>query len=59
MDESNADFAPHMGGRHADYAPHMEQRHSFRDQKIAITEKFANIQRELLKTTNIIGVYMT
>ena len=59
MDESNADFAPHMEGRHADFAPHMEQRHSFRDQKIAKTAIFANFQRELFKTTNILGVYMT
>ena len=59
MDESNADFAPHMEGRHADFAPHMEQRHSFRDQKIAKTAISANFQRELLKTTNIAGVYMT
>ena len=59
MDESNADFAPHMEGRHADFAPHMERRHSFRDQKIAKTACFANVQRELFKTTNILGVYMT
>ena len=59
MYESNADFAPHMEGRHADFAPHMEQRHSFRDQKIAKTAIFANFQREFLKTTNILGVYMT
>ena len=59
MDGSNAHFAPHMEGRHTDFAPHMEGRHSFRDQIIAKTTIFANFQRELFKTTNIFGVYMT
>ena len=59
MDGSNADFAPHMEGRHADFAPHIERRHSFRDQIIAKTAIFANFQRELFITTNILGVYMT
>ena len=59
MDGSNVDFAPHMEGSHEDFAPHMERRHSFRDQIIAKTAIFANFQRELFKTTNIFGVYMT
>ena len=59
MYRSNADFAPHMEGRHADFAPHMERRHSSRDPKIAKTAILANFQRELFKTTNILGVYMT
>ena len=59
MDGNNADFDPHIEGTHADFAPHMERRHSFRDQIIAKTASFANFQRELFKTTNILGVYMT
>ena len=59
MEGSNADFALHMDGRHADFAPHMVRRHSFRDQIIAKTAIFANFQRKLLKTTNILGVYIT
>ena len=59
MDGSNADFALHMEGSPADFAPHMERRHSFRDQRIAKTASFANFQRELWKTTNILVVYMT
>ena len=59
MGGSNADFAPHMEGSHADFAPHMERRRSFRDQIIAKTACFANVHRELFKTTNILGVYMT
>ena len=58
MEGSNADFAPHLEGSHADFVPHMERRHSFRDQIIAKTASFANFQKELLKTTNIFGVYM-
>ena len=59
MDGSNADFAPHMLGSQADFAPHMTQRHSFRDQIITKAAIFTNFQRELFKTTNILGVYMT
>ena len=59
MDGSNADFAPHKEGSHTDIALHMEQRHSFRDKIIAKTTSFANFQREFLKTTIILGVYMT
>ena len=59
MDKSNADFAMHMEGSHADFAPHMERRQSFRDQILAKTAIFANFQKELLKSTNILGVYMT
>ena len=59
MDVSNADFAPHMEGRHADFAPRMEQRHSFRDQIKAKTVIFANFHRELFKINNTSGVYMT
>ena len=58
MEGSNEDFNLHMDGRHADFAPYMERRHSFRDQIIA-TAIFANFQRKLLKTTNILGVYIT
>ena len=57
MDGSNADFTPHIEGSHADFAPHMEQRHSLGDQIIAKTASFVNFQRELLKPTNILGVY--
>ena len=53
---SNADFAPHMEGRHEDFAPHMEQRHSFRDQMI---RKLLLLPRDLFKSTNILRVYMT
>ena len=59
MDGSYADFAPDMEGIHADFAPHMERRHCFRDQIKAKTASFANFQRELLKITNFLGVYMT
>ena len=59
MDGSNTNFALNIEGSHADLAPHMERRHSFKDQIIAKTESFSNIQRELFKTTNILGVYMT
>ena len=60
MDGSNADFAPHMEGSHADFAPHMEHRHSFRDKIIAETAGFANCQRELFITTNILPMaYVT
>ena len=59
MDGRNADFAPHMEGSHAHFAPQMERRHSFRNQIVAKTACFANVQRELVKTTNILGVYMT
>ena len=59
MDWSNADFAPHMEGRQADFAPHMERRHSFRDKIIAKTAVFGNFQRELFKTTKILGGYKT
>ena len=59
MDGSNADFALHMEGSHVDLAPHMEQRHSFRDKIISKTATFANFQREIFKTINILGVYMT
>ena len=59
MDGCNADFAPHIEQSHADFAPHMERRHSCRDQIIAKTACFANVQRELFKTTNILEVYMT
>ena len=59
MDGSNADFALHMEGRHADFAPHIKQRHSVRDQIIAKAEIFANFRRELSKTSNILGVYLT
>ena len=48
-----------MEGSHADFAPHLEQIHSFRDQKIAKIASFINFQKELFKTTNILGVYMT
>ena len=48
-----------MDGSNVDFALHMEQRHSFRDQIIAKTAIFANFQRELFKTTNILRVYMT
>ena len=58
MNGSNADFAPHIEGKQADCAPHMERRHSFRDQIITKTAFFANFQREVLKTTDIFGVYM-
>ena len=58
MDGSNANFAPHMEERH-DFAPHTEQRHSVREQIIAKTAIFDNFQRELSKTTNILGVYKT
>ena len=59
MEGSHADFAPHMEGSHADFALHMERRHSFRDQIIAKTASIGNFQRELFKTTNILGGYMT
>ena len=59
MDGSNADFALHTEGSHADFAPHMEQRHSFRDQILTKTASVANFQRELFKTTNSLGFYMT
>ena len=52
-------FAPHIDGCNADFAPPMDQRHSFRDKIISKTAIFANFQSELLKTTNILGVYMT
>ena len=58
MDGSNADFDPHVEGSHADFALHLEQRHSFRDQKKAKIASFVNFQKELFKTTNILGVYM-
>ena len=48
-----------MEGRHADIALKMEQMHSFRDQIIAEADIVVNLLRELFKTTNIIGVYMT
>ena len=59
MDGSNADFAPHIEERQADFAPHIERRHNFLDQIKAKTAIFANFQRELLKTTNILGFHMT
>ena len=59
MDGSYAEFAPHMEGSHGDFAPHMERRHSFRQQIIAKTACFVNVQRETFKTTNILEVYMT
>ena len=46
-------------GAHADFAPHMELRNIFRDKITAKTAILANFQRELLKTTNILVVYMT
>ena len=48
-----------MEVRHEDFAPHMERGHNFRDQIIAKTASFANFQKELFETTNILGVYMT
>ena len=59
MNGSNADFARHIEERHADFAPHMEWRHSCKDQIIAKTAIFANFQRELFKTTHILGDFMT
>ena len=59
MDGSIANFAPHMEGSHADLAPRIKRRHSFRYQMIAKTASFANLHRELFKTTNILGVSMT
>ena len=59
MHGSNQDFPPHMEGSQANFALQIEQRQSFRDQIIAKTASFANSQRKLFKTTNILGVYMT
>ena len=59
MDKRNADFAPNMEGSYADFAPHMEQRQSFRVQIIDKTACSANVQRELFKITNMLGVNMT
>ena len=56
---SNADFPRHIEESHADFAPQMEWRHSCKDQIIAKTAIFANFQRELFKTTNILGDFMT
>ena len=58
IDGSNSDFAPQMEGSLADFAPHMERRHNFRDQIIAKTVSFANLERELFKTNNILRVYI-
>ena len=51
-------IAPHMDGSHADFALQLERRHSFNDQIGAKNACFANGQRELFKTTTILGVYM-
>ena len=59
MDESIADFASHMEGRHEDFAPHIERRHNFKDQIIPKTAIFVIFQREFFKITNNLGVYMT
>ena len=59
MDGSNADFAPHIEVSNADFAPHLEQRHSFRDQTIAKIASFVNFKKEIFKTTNMLGVYLT
>ena len=48
MDRSNADFAPHMEGRHADFALHMEGRPNFMDQIIAKTEFFCQFLKEII-----------
>ena len=59
MDATNADFALHIEGSHEDFALHMERRHNFRDEIIAKTACFANVKRELFKTTNLLAVYIT